>query len=218
MITLALVLAVARPPGLPNYTHPTNPVEREAAASRAWKVLHAIEDATDDQELRDELWRVCRRESACNWIGVTTYHRIDARGGRARWRRAVASGALDPARCPEHEMGDPARWTSYGAFGVASAWTVRYVGDCVSPAELGDPRVAAKAAVAWVDTLCRKYDACDCESRTRWWVGPGVWSGRSERERLASIERQCGERPLWRWGLAWLLDVWSEPAREAVFL
>lgn len=208
LLTL-LVLLVSRPPGLPNYTHPTDPRERELAAARAWEVYHAIDDATQDPELRAELKRVCRRESACNWIGTVTWHEGDAAGGRKRWRAAVARGLLKPDACPEHELGEAARWTSYGAFGVAAAWTVRYLGECVGPSALDDPRRAARAAVLWIESLCRRHGACDCESRTKWWVGPGVWAERSHWSQLGSIERQCGDAavPWWRWPGAIALDV-----------
>ncbi len=226
MIAIALTLIVAAgitpPAGLPNYTHPIAPREREAARARVLEVYAAIDRSTQDPELRAELRRICRRESACNWIGAVTHHEGDAAGGRARWRMAVARGWLHPERCDEHQLGDPARWTSYGPFGVAAAWTVRYAGACAGPEALDDPRVAARAVVSWMHSLCRRQGACDCEGRTRWWVGPGVWSGRTSWQRLASVERQCGEQPLWRWGLA-AIDIllpgtfdWTSEIRTAL--
>lgn len=206
---IQLALARPRPPGLPNYTLPTDPREREAATDRAWEVYEAIDAATQDKALRSELRRICRRESACNWIGLVTYHEGDAEGGLARWRAAVARGLLRPDECEAHRLGEPARWTSYGAFGVASAWTVRYLGKCVGPSALDDPRAAARATVAWMNTLCRRHKACDCEGRVKWWVGPGIWEARSNLGRLGSVERQCNNVAWWRWIVAAASDLWT---------
>lgn len=208
MLVLTLALLVARPPGLPNYTHPTDPRERAAAAARAWEVYRAIDEATDDLELRAELRRVCRRESACNWQEPVTWHEGDAAGGRARWRAAVARGLLRPSECPAHALGDPARWTSYGPLGIAAAWTVPLVGKCVGPEALDDPRTAIRAGVAWAERLCRRQHACTCEGRTRWWVGPLKFAERSRWDQLAAIERQCGSEvvPWWRWAGAVVVD------------
>lgn len=136
-----------------------------------------------------------------------TWHPGDSAGGRARWKAAVAKGMLRPEECPAHALGDAARWTSYGPFGVASAWTVSHLGRCVGPEALDTPRAAAQAAVAWAGSLCRRYGACTCEDRTMWWVGPGVWADRSRLAQIASIERQCGELPWWRWTAAAAVDV-----------
>lgn len=205
---IQVALARPRPPGLPNYTHPTDPREREAALERAWEVYAAIDAATQDKELRAELRRICRRESACNWIGLVTYHEGDAAGGRDRWRAAVARGLLRPDECEAHQLGEAARWTTYGAFGVASAWTVRYLGECVGPSALDDPRAAAHATVAWMKSLCRRHKACDCEGRVKWWVGPGIWEERSRLGQLDSVQRQCGNVVWWRWIEAAVDDLW----------
>lgn len=217
MIVLALAFAagIKPPAGLPNYTHPLKTEDRVLARARALEVHTAIDAATQDPELRAELRRICRRESACNWFGEVTYHKGDAAGGRARWRMAVASGALRPDECPAHELGEPERWTSYGPFGVAAAWTVRYAGACVGPEHLDDPRVAASVVVAWMGSLCRRQRACDCEARVRWWVGPGIWAARSPWLQLEAVERQCGDQPLWRWGLAAVTTVLGPLAPEA---
>jgi hypothetical protein len=212
---LALVLAIATPAGLPNYTHPTDPAEREMAAARVLEVYAAIDQATPDPTLRAELRRVCRRESACNWIGAVTWHAGDASGGRARWRAAVARGWIDPETCPDHALGKAARWTSYGPFGLAAAWAVPLLGSCVGPEALDDPRTAARAVVAWVDRLCRRQGACTCEDRTRWWVGPGRWETRSRWSQLASVERQCGAVPWWRWAGAVAVDGWRALGQAA---
>lgn len=207
MLVLTLALLMARPPGLPNYTHPLAPSDRAAAVARAWEVYRAIDEATPDPDLRQELRRICRRESKCNWDGITRWHAADGGGGRARWRAAVARGLLDPERCPAHELGDARRWTSYGPLGIAAAWTVRFAGACEGPEALDDPRVAMRAAVGWIGSLCRLRGACSCEERTRWWVGPLLFDARWRWQQLASVEGQCGELPWWRWADAVVTDV-----------
>lgn len=209
----AVAHAESRPPGLPNYTHPTDPAARTLAAERAWEVYKAIDAATPDPNLRQELRRVCRRESACNWMSETRHHEGDAAGGRLRWRKAVKRGLLDPDSCPEHQLGNPARWTSYGPFGVASAWTVHYLGECVGPSALDDPYVAAEAAVQWIGTLCRRHRACTCSERVKWWAGPGIWAERFHFQKLAAIERQCGTLPAERWAVAFIVDFVTLPDR-----
>lgn len=208
---MALVL-LPHPPGLPVYTHPTDPSAREEAKARVWEVYRAIDEATPDPQRRMEMRRICRRESACNWIGIVGVHEGDARGGAKRWRKAVSRGLLEPDVCPEHDLGDGARWSTSGVFGVASAWVVHSIGECVAPEVLADPFVAARATSMWMDTLCRRHQACDCEGRVRWWVGPGVWAKRSSLANLDTIEGQCGERPWVRWVVAALQDAaaWME--------
>lgn len=207
LAAIARDVAAAHPPGLPHYTHPRSPSARAEAAARVWDVYQAIDVATNDPALRAELRRICRRESACNWIGTVTFHEGDAAGGRARWRAAVRRGLLHPETCPAHELGDPARWTSYGVLGIAAAWTVHYAGECVGPEVLDDPHEAVPAGVRWIESLCRRQGACTCEERTVWWVGPGVFAARSRWSRLGSIARQCGPEAVawWRWSTAaWL--------------
>lgn len=167
-------------------------------------VHEAIDKATTDPDLRVELRRICQRESHCEPI---TIHAADAGGGARRWKRAVARGYLHPETCPAHALGDGAQWSTYGPFGIASAWTVRFAGSCEGPSALDDPRVAAKAAVAFMRRLCTHYGACSCEDRTRWWVGPSVWESRSHIDRELSLTRQCGVRMWWHWGAAALRDV-----------
>lgn len=195
------------PHPLPNYTHPVAFADRLAARDRVLEVFAAIDAATTDPELRAELRRVCRRESACNWIEPVTIHAGDAAGGRARWRMAVRAGRLDPSSCAAHRLGDPAAWSTYGPLGIAAAWTVPHAGRCVGPEVLDDPRVAVRAAVGWIHSLCRRQRACTCEDRTRWWVGPLVFADRSPWAQLATVERQCGDLPWWRWAGALVLEL-----------
>lgn len=201
----------SRPPGLPNYTHPVAAADRVDARERAWEVYDAIDAATSDPELRIELRRICKRESMCNWIRPVKLHRGETRSmGRKRWKKAVKRGLLHPETCEHHKLGDdPAVWTVNGAFGTATAYVLRHVGECEPPESMYDPYAAARAAVGHMEVLCRRHKACDCQSRVRWWAGPGVWAGRTERHKMRSTTRQCGEQPAFDWIAAYVMDAYN---------
>lgn len=186
----------------------------EAAQARVLETYDAIDVATEDSDLRIELRRICARESWCNRFGQVTDHPEDSWAGARMWRRAVARGWLEPDECPEHVFGNGGRWAPRGILGMSPAYALRLIegrnGGCLDPTALDDPYYAAEAGVEYVDHLCEVLHACTCESRTRWWMGPGVWSTRSPRKKLAAVERQCGERglisslvALTRYALSW---------------
>lgn len=168
----------------------------EAAVDRVEEVYEAIDLATDDPELRIELRRVCKRESWCNRWETVDQHEADAWAGRSMWRRAVAKGWLEPARCEAHKLGDtPGVWAPTGAFGQSPAYGLRFIaedGECLGPGSLASPYAAARAAVGLVEHLCDRLDACTCADRARWWAGPGVWRRRSPIRNLAALSSQCG--------------------------
>jgi len=120
-----------RPPGLPNYTHPTDSSARVEARDRAWAMWDAVQSVTDDESFRSELWRVCKRESMCNWQRAVDHHRGEtASRGRLRWSRAVKKGWLRPEECEHHQLGDdPKRWTVRGPYGTATAYVLRHVSE-----------------------------------------------------------------------------------------
>lgn len=162
---------------------------------RRMEVYAAIDAATDNPSLRRELRRICQRESACNFARRVGVQEIDAWAGRVRWTRAAHRGLLDPTRCVVHGLGEPERWSTRGAFGIAAAYAVRYIGNCIAPEALDDPWIAAVAAVSHARKLCAKYNACSCADRTRWWIGPGIWAAMDPLEREESIRRQCSGDP-----------------------
>lgn len=85
--------------------------------------------------------------------------------GRVFWRRAVAAGDLSPRTCPEHQLGNRAgagyqagdRWGIRGAHGLAAAYSVRYLGDCVAPELLDVPLLSAIVVVRRLEVLERRY-------------------------------------------------------------
>lgn len=197
MLGLTLTLAAVFPVGM----YPPQD-GREAAGERVAEVYAAIDAATDDPDLRSELRAICKRESWCNWYRRKAVHAADASLGRKRWRKAVDRGLLDPERCEAHRLGGPDEWgwwSTVGAFGAVSAYVVRHVGECVSPRELVDPKLAVRAVIGHMDVLCRRHKACTCEARARWWAGPGRWDARSPITNIRKLEHVCGDQP----GVAW---------------
>jgi len=191
------VAALTTLPTLPTMGAPREPAARARAQARVDDVYAAIDAATEDPDMRAWLRRRCATESWCNWYGQVTVHPRDASRGRARWQSAVDRGLLDPDGCAEHQLGDPAWWSTVGAFGTAAAYVVRHLGPCVGPRALVDPAMAARAAVAHAEVLCRRYEACSCWGWARWWAGPGRWSQRFPSDRIGALERQCGELGAW---------------------
>jgi len=183
----------------------------DEAVERVLEAYDAIDQATDDPDLRLELRRICKRESWCNRWGMIADHTNDGWAGERMWKRAVAKGWLTPETCGAHALGDPTHWTCRGLFGHSAAYAIRHIDPdtylgCIGPDTLDDPYRAAEAAVAYTEHLCERLDACTCEDRTRWWAGPGVWVTRSRLRNLRAIETQCGPVPVRRWVGAGVLD------------
>lgn len=177
--------------------------DADEAVARVREVYTAIDDATDDPQLRRELRQICARESWCNLFRRVGQHAVDARPsfGLARWSGAVQAGVLRPDECPAHELGDdPARWSTWGAFGQ-TATGVGAIDGCLGPEAMADPLVAATAAVLAWERLCTERDACACEDRVAWWSGVGRFASLPPAVRLTKVERVCGRRaPLQRLG------------------
>ena len=70
--------------------------------------------------------------------------RVARRVGRRAWLRAVQRGLLDPACQP---LGEPADWSSRGAWGQVAAYAVPYLPPCSPPWVLDVPLVSAWVAL-----------------------------------------------------------------------
>jgi len=167
------------------------------------EVLAALERALGEapnrvrKTLREELRRVCTRESNCEQVA---HHEADGWSGERFWRGAVAKGWLAPEECPSHDLGEhPEDWAPRGAWGVSPAYTLRFaddenedgVRDCWGPEVHDDPWVAARLMVRWVVAIGKRgYGSC--EDRVRVWVGVGRWKRLSPERQAATIARQCG--------------------------
>ena len=128
-------------------------------------------------EMRPELAAEVRAlvvvESRGVRVGVHSGH-ARRRPGAAFWRAAVAARWLDPERCPDHALGDGARWGVRGPLGHGAALAVRYLGSCVAPEHLDHPLVAAVVAVRRLTALERRYGLrTPSERATAWRLGVG---------------------------------------------
>lgn len=208
---LALLAANPLPPS-------PQPLVSQAAA-RIREVHQAIDAATENPDWRAELRRLCRRESGCNQWGRVGLHACDAQPVRGRnfWGGLVRRGRLRPHECPEHELGDPKRWNTSGAFGQA-ATGVWMLDGCHSPEEMEDPFVAAEVAVETWERMCER-GWCSCTDHARVWAGVGRWRYWPATRRLKSAVGLCGPLPAWQWlwGAAYDVLVWT-PWRVAATL
>lgn len=132
-------------------------------------------------ELAAEVRALVAVESKGRRVGVHTGH-ARRRPGAAFWRAAVAAGWLDPAGCPEHALGDGARWGVRGPLGHGAALAVRHLGPCAAPEHLDHPLVAAVVAVRRLVELERRYGLRTREDRAEAWRR-GV-SAAKKRQRL----------------------------------
>lgn len=186
------------------------------ARERVNEVYTAIDAATENPEWRAELRRLCKRESWCNRWSRVGLHACDAQPARGRnfWGGSVQRGKLRPEECPEHELGDPKRWNTMGAFGQAGTG-VWMLDGCHAPEEMEDPNVAADVAVHTFERMCAK-GWCECTDHARVWAGVGRWRSWPETRKLRSSVGLCGARPAWLWLGAGVYDtlVWT-PMRLA---
>lgn len=127
-------------------------------------------------ELGPELVHICRRESHCRPVGA---HEVDAWAGPLMYRKAVGVGWLDPA-CPFHH-GSSERFSTRGVHGLAAAYSLRFLPDCLPPEVLDVPLVSAIAAARRAQHQCRRHGACDRTQRRRRWAGARKWDRREAR-------------------------------------
>lgn len=178
--------------------------------------IDLVVDHVKRPDLRGELLRICARESGggrgCGrGRFAVKVHERDSWAGRRVLERAIARGWIDPSCYSADEL-DPSRWSTRGPFGLIAAYSLRHLapefGSCVPPDLLDKAGPAALAAarlaiscrvVVVVDGQRRRVDACDCEDRTRLWVGSGVWDDRSYERRRWSLLMQCGPQPPLAW-------------------
>jgi hypothetical protein len=201
LLTILALLAV----------NPLASARSEAARQRVQEVYAAIDAATENPDWRAELRRLCKRESWCNRFGVVGLHECDAqeRRGRNFWGGSVRRGKLRPETCAAHEMGDPVRWNTTGAFGQA-ATGVWMLDECVAPEAMYEPAVAAEVAVKTFERMCER-GWCSCTDHARVWAGVGRWRSWPFLRRLKSELGLCGARPAWQWlgGAVYDMFVWT---------
>lgn len=122
--------------------------------------------------LASELLDICEAESRCSAIGI---HRGKAarKGGGVFWRLAVEAGWL--GSCDAHALGDPDRWGIRGTHGLAAAYSVRWLGECVDPAVLDVPVISAVVTARRLAELSDRYKLRSTAARARAWrLGVGA--------------------------------------------
>lgn len=113
-------------------------------------------------------------ESRGQAVSVHTGHHTRVRGD-VFWRRAVDRGLLHPEHCAAHQQTDGGfGWGIRGAHGLAAAYSVHVLGECVAPEALDIPLVSAVATIRRLRVLARRYGLQTAEARaTAWRRGVG---------------------------------------------
>lgn len=138
-----------------------------------------------------EALAILQSESRARPIGLHADVRPDI--GRVHggvfWRRAVASGLLRPDRCEAHQSSDRGDgWGIRGAHGLAAAYSVHLIGECVAPEAVDVPFFSAVVTLRRLRVLERRYGLRTAEGRAAAWrVGVGgVRRAMNERAAVAS--------------------------------
>lgn len=168
--------------------------------------IAAIEAAPVGPETRDELYRICRRESWCGRYGKWD-HSVDSWTGVPSYVSAVARHRLDPEQCPSHRLDNyqlvaahaaaqgreelseallelplgthtPHDFATRGAYGMNASRALRFVGTCADPDDLDVAALATRAAIGTLSACKRKGQPCTCADHTALWVGRGTFEGR----------------------------------------
>ena len=210
MLELALALALGGDPAVAR-------AEKNAAPAYAEGIDAALLEV-DPEGLRpwwrDELWRVCWRESKCGAFGHVGMHAADGWTGAKSHARAVERGRLDPDACPAHSLDErsPAEFATRGGFGQNAARGVGLLGSCVAPEALDDPRVAARLAALTLAGCVVGERECTCSEHTAIWSGAARLASRPlfswwRKSRFATVRSQCGGSVARAYALAQLLTL-----------
>lgn len=116
--------------------------------------------------LASELLDICEVESECRPIGI---HRSGPPriSGLRFYRRARTKQLLDA--CPAHALGDSERWGIRGAHGLAAAYSVHWLGECVPPEAIDVPLLSAIVTARRLGVLASRYRRRTAEARAHAW-------------------------------------------------
>jgi hypothetical protein len=160
-----------------------------------------IDRAIKDEKaevFRDELKRICGRESQCNTLQKV--HPADGGWGQRMFQAAIKKGLLNKS-CDYSQI-RPEEWAPRGLYALSPPYHLHRVkdltGECPLPQVLDDPYIATRAAIRKM-RACKK---CTCTDRLRVWAGPGVWVKKPRWHRYRQILRTCGIRALWDYALS----------------
>lgn len=119
-----------------------------------------------------ELVSICKRESP----GHDCKRRVGVHGNDPDWaverfyRKAKARGWIAPERCPQHRRA-PIEFAVRGMHGLAAAYSLRFLGECVAPEALDNPYLSAYTATKRAQAMCLKHKACSRSERHSLWRG-----------------------------------------------
>jgi hypothetical protein len=117
----------------------------------------------------DEVLDIMRTESRGVAVGVHTGHAKRVRGA-VFWRAAVRVGWLRPDLCERHQQTDGGEgWGIRGAHGLAAAYSVRHLGECVGPEALDVPLLSAVATIRRLRVLRDRYGLRTVSERAKAW-------------------------------------------------
>lgn len=118
-----------------------------------------------------EALAIVGRESKGVAVGVHTGHHPRV-SGCVFWRRAVDRGLLRLGECEHHTPGDDgcARWGIAGAHGLAAAYSVHTLGDCVAAEAVLVPYLSAVMTLRRLANLERAYHRRTPQARAHAWV------------------------------------------------
>lgn len=135
------------------------------APADATRLACAVERYADCGEVLHLLAVESRGEA----VGVHTGH-VERVGGAVFWRAAVRAGWLHPERCAVHQQTDGGHgWGIRGAHGLAAAYSVRHLGECVAPEALDVPLWSAVATIRRLRVLRDRYGLRTAAERAEAW-------------------------------------------------
>lgn len=122
-----------------------------------------------------EALAILRVESRGVAVGVHRGHAPRKPGG-VFWRRAVDRGLLHPERCSAHQSTDRGDgWGIRGPHGLAAAYSVYLLGECVAPEAIDVPLLSALVTLRRLRALERRHGLRTPEARAlAWRVGVGA--------------------------------------------
>lgn len=122
------------------------------------------------QRFEAEALAILASESRGQAVGVHRAHHGRVRGC-VFWRAAVDAGWLRLGECEHHAPGDDhcERWGIRGAHGLAAAYSVRQLGECVAAEAIDVPYLSAVVTVRRLRELERRYGLRTSAARARAW-------------------------------------------------
>jgi hypothetical protein len=90
--------------------------------------------------------------------------------GAVFWRAAVKAKWLHPESCARHQQTDGGvGWGIVGPHGLAAAYSVRHLGECVGPEATAVPLLSAVMTIRRLREMARRYGLRTVEARAETW-------------------------------------------------